>query len=166
MGSRFLVIASLGVLSLAGCYYHRRYGYGYGYYGAYSYQPTTYGQPQATVEGQVQPPPQEGQPGQPQPQGVQVTATAQVQGEGISGSDGTRGWRVVVQSPQQEFQRLGQVAAHANCQVEGSNQSEFRALCNGNVHIVVRFDQQHIYKLCGPNTDAQVCAQVWSSFGG
>lgn len=161
MGSRFLVIAlGVGVLATTGCYYRHRAGYGYGYYGAYSYQPT-YAQPQGTVAGQ---PPPQGPDGQPQPQGVQVTA--QMQGEGIAGSDGTRGWRVVVQAPQQEFQRLGQVAAQAHCQVEGSTQSEMRAVCNGGVHIVVRFDQQHIYKLCAPNTDQQVCAQFWSSFGG
>lgn len=163
MGSKFLVIG-LGVLALAGCRYHR-YGYGYGYYGSYSYQPTyAQPQPQGTVADPSQPPPQ-GPDGQPQPQGVQVTATATVQGEGISGSDGTRGWRVVVKAPEQEFQRLGQVAAKLNCQVEGSTQTEFRAVCNPNVHILLRFDQQHVYKLCAPNTDAKVCAQVWSSFG-
>ena len=169
MGSRFLVIG-LGALTLAGCYgYHHRYGYGYGYYGSYSYQPYAYAQPQpqgAPVEGTVQgqPPPQ-GAEGQPPPQGVQVQATTQVAGEGIAGSDGTRGWRVVVQAPEQEYQRIGQVAARLNCHIEGSTQTEMRAVCNPNVHIVVRFDQQHIYKLCAPNTDPNVCAQVWSTFG-
>jgi hypothetical protein len=118
------------------------------------------------VEGQ-QPQPQgqvvvQGQAGQPQPQGVSVGVQAQVQGEGIQGSDGTRGWRIGTQQPAQEFQRLAQLAARMNCQVEQSNQAELRALCNGNVHVVVRFDQQNVYKLCAPNTDANVCAQTWS----
>jgi hypothetical protein len=156
MRSRILVIGlSLGVLTAA-CYRHRYYGY----YGGYTYQPA-YAQPgqQGQQQGQPQGQEQQGQ------QGVQVTATATVSGEGITGSDGTRGWRVVVQAPQQEFQRLGQAAAAAHCQVEGSTNTEVKAVCNGNVHIIVRFDQQHVYKLCAPNTDANVCAQVWSSFG-
>ncbi len=84
-------------------------------------------------------------------------------GEGIAGSDGTRGWRVAVQAPDREFQRLAQLAARANCQVEASTQSELKAMCNGNVHVVVRFDQGNVYKLCAPNTDPNVCAQVWSN---
>jgi hypothetical protein len=167
MGSRFVVIAlGVGVLATAGCYRHR-YGYGYGYYGSYSYQPTvqTEGGPQAQGAPQGQPQGDPNQQPQPQGQGVQVTATATVTGEGITGSDGTRGWRVVVQAPQHEFQRLGQAAARLNCKVEGSNNNEFRAVCNPNVHILLRFDQQHVYKLCAPNTDANACATVWASFG-
>ena len=166
MRGKMLVLGlTFGVLA-AGCYYHRpyaRYGYGrYGYYQQPTYSAYTYPtaqpvqqQPPVAVEGTVQ-------PTQPPPTGVQVTATATVNGEGIAGSDGTRGWRVVVQSPQQEFQRLAQVAAQANCQIESSTAQELRAVCNPNVHIVVRFDQQHVYKLCAPNTDPSVCAQVWS----
>jgi len=166
-----MLVIGLGVLELlsTGCYgYHRRYGYygTYGYYGGgavvYSTQPA----PQP-----VEPPPQQVvvQAGQPQPQ-VQVQVgqpqpqpPPAMMGEGIAGSDGTRGWRVAVQAPDREFQRLAQVAARANCQVEASTQSELKATCNGNVHVVVRFDQANVYKLCAPNTDPQVCAQVWSS---
>ena len=176
MRGKVLVIGlTFGVLSAA-CYYHRPYGYryGYGYSGGYYQQPTytAYSQPQSTQQQVVV----EGQTGQatavvqtqapPPAQGVSVTATATVAGEGIAGSDGTRGWRVAVQQPQAEFQRLAQVAARANCQVESSNANEVRAVCGGNVHIMVRFDQQHVYKLCAPNTDPNMCAQVWSSFGG
>jgi len=168
---RQLAVIGLGISVLGGCYgwgYHHRY-YGGGYYGGGGYTYTTYAQPQPTatayVEGQPQPQGQvvvQGQVGQPQPQGVSVGVQAQVQGEGIQGSDGTRGWRIGTQQPAQEFQRLAQLAARMNCQVEQSNQSELRALCNGNVHVVVRFDQQNVYKLCAPNTDPNVCAQVWS----
>lgn len=167
MRGKILVLGlTFGVL--VGCY-HRPYGrYQYGYYGQQPTYSTTYGQPQAQPVQQPEGAVQGTEQAQPvgQPQGVQVTATATVSGEGIAGSDGTRGWRVVVGSPQQEFQRLAQVAAQANCQVESSTASELKAVCNGNVHIVVRFDQQHVYKLCGPNTDPNVCAQVWSGFGG
>lgn len=167
MRGKMLVLGlTFGALA-AGCYYHpyHRYGYGaYGYYQSPTYSAYAYptaqpvqGQP-VPVEGQPQP---VGQP--PPPQGVQVTAQATVNGEGIAGSDGTRGWRVAVQSPEQEFQRLAQVAAAAHCQIESSTAQELRAVCNGNAHIVVRFDQQHVYKLCAPNTDASMCAQVWSS---
>ena len=167
---RQLAVIGLGISVLGGCYggwgYHHRYGGGY--YGGGGYTYSTYAQPQpqgqAYVEGQAQPQGQvvvQGQ-GQPQGQGVSVGVQTQMQGEGIQGSDGTRGWRIGTQQPAQEFQRLAQLAARMNCQVEQSNQAELRALCNGNVHVVVRFDQQNIYKLCAPNTDASVCAQVWS----
>ena len=157
---------------MSGCYgyYHHR-GYGYGYYGGgYTYSAYQQPQPQGqvVVEGQTQqPPPQGGQvvvqgQTQPPPQGVSVGVQAQVTGEGIQGSDGTRGWRIGTQQPQQEFQRLAQLAARMNCQVEQSNQAELRAVCNGNVHVVVRFDQQNVYKLCAPGTDPNVCTQVWS----
>ena len=167
---RQLAVIGLGISVLGGCYgygYHHRY-YGGAYYGG-GYTYSAYAQPQPQyVEGQAPPPQQvQGQvvvqqPGQPQPQGVSVGVQAQVQGEGIQGSDGTRGWRIGVGQPQQEFQRLAQLAARMNCQVEQSNQAELRALCNGNVHVVVRFDQQNVYKLCAPGTDANVCAQTWS----
>ncbi len=169
MRRRNVVIGlGLGLVALSGCYsygYHRGY-YGRAYYGGgytYSAAPAynTYPQ-QQTVAVQAQP----GQVAVQQPQGVTVQAQATVQGEGIAGSDGTRGWRVSVQSPEQEFQRLAQMAANARCQVEASTQTELRAVCSGNVHIFVRFDQQNVYKLCAPNTDPSVCAQVWSSFGG
>jgi hypothetical protein len=166
---RQLVVIGLGISILAGC---GAYGYGYGYRhrgyygGGYTYSATQpQPQGQAYVEGQTQQPQGQGQvvvQGQGQPQGVSVGVQAQLPGEGIQGSDGTRGWRVTAQQPQQEFQRLAQLAARMNCQVEQSNQAELRALCNGNVHVVVRFDQQNVYKLCGPNTDPNVCAQVWS----
>jgi hypothetical protein len=170
---RQLAVIGLGLSVLGGCWgwgYHHRGYYGGGYYaggGGYTY--STYAQPQpqgqAYVEGQPQPVQgqvvvQQGQPGQVQ--GVSVGVNAQIQGEGIQGSDGTRGWRIGTQQPAQEFQRLAQLAARMNCQVEQSNQSELRALCNGNVHVVVRFDQQNVYKLCAPNTDATICAQTWS----
>ncbi len=187
MRRRNVVIGlGLGLLALSGCYsygYHRGYyGRGYGYYGGgytytaapqyngtvYAQGPTTQPPPQGgqvVVEGQVA----QGQPAQvqpPPPQGVSVAPQGiSVAGEGIAGSDGTRGWRVAVGQPEAEFQRLAQMAARANCQVEGSTQSELRAVCNGNVHIFVRFDQQNVYKLCAPNTELSVCAQVWSSLG-
>ena len=165
---RQLAVIGLGIGVLGGCYgwgYHHRY-YGGGYYGG-GYTYSTYAQPQpqgqVVVQGQPQAQGQvvvQGQAGQPQ--GVSVGVQAQVPGEGIQGSDGTRGWRIGTQQPAQEFQRLAQLAARMNCQVEQSNQAELRALCNGNVHVVVRFDQQNVYKLCGPNTDPNVCAQTWS----
>jgi len=167
---RQLAVIGLGISVLGGCYgwgYHHRY-YGGGYYGGGGYTYSTYAQPQpqgqAYVEGQPQP---QGQAqvvvqGQPQAQGVSVGVQTQMPGEGIQGSDGTRGWRIGTGQPAQEFQRLAQLAARMNCQVEQSNQAELRALCNGNVHVVVRFDQQNVYKLCAPNTDASVCAQTWS----
>lgn len=163
---RQLAVIGLGISVLGGCYGYYRHGYygGRGYYGG-GYTYSAYSQPtaQAYVEGQPQPTGQvvvQGQTGQPQ--GVSVGVQTQIQGEGIQGSDGTRGWRIGVQQPQQEFQRLAQLAARMNCQVEQSNQAELRAVCNGNVHVVMRFDQQNVYKLCAPNTDANVCAQVWS----
>jgi hypothetical protein len=162
----------LGLLLVGGCYpYRHRAYYGRGYYGGgYTYTSApaynTYPQQQTTVAVQAQPGQVAVQQPPPPPQGVTVQAQATVQGEGIAGSDGTRGWRVTVQSPQQEFQRLAQMAARASCQVEASTQTELRAVCSGNVHIFVRFDQQNVYKLCAPNTDPSVCAQVWSSFGG
>ena len=166
---RQLAVIGLGISVLGGCYgwgYHHRY-YGGGYYGG-GYTYSTYAQPQPTAayvegqpQGQVVVQGQTGQPGQPQGVAVGVQTTP-MQGEGIQGSDGTRGWRIGTQQPQQEFQRLAQLAARMNCQVEQSNQAELRALCNGNVHVVVRFDQQNVYKLCAPNTDASICAQTWS----
>jgi hypothetical protein len=183
MRRRNVVIGlGLALVALSGCYsygYHGRY-YGrqhYGYYGggytytaAPAYNGAVYAPPpqqqQVVVEGQVAQPGQPVQVAAPPPQGVSVQPQGiSVPGEGIAGSDGTRGWRVSVQSPQQEFQRLAQVAARASCQVEASTQTELRAVCNGNVHVVVRFDQQNVYKLCAPNTDLNVCAQVWSSLG-
>jgi hypothetical protein len=132
------------------------YGYGYhrrGYYnGAYSTgvvysQPVAQPQP-VIVQGQV------GQPVQPQ---------VMVAGEGIGGSDGSRGWRVGSQSPDQDFQRFMQSLGRMNCQVEASTQVEFKAVCNGAVHVIVRFDQQNVYKLCAPNTDPAACSQVWGA---
>ncbi len=182
MRRRNVVIGlGLGLVALSGCYsygYHRGYyGRGYGYYGGggytytaapayntgYAQQPPPQGG-QVVVEGQVAQPGQPAQVQPPPPQGVSVAPQGiSVAGEGIAGSDGTRGWRVASQSPEQEFQRLAQMAARANCQVEASTQSELRAVCNGNVHIFVRFDQQNVYKLCAPNTELSVCAQVWSA---
>jgi hypothetical protein len=167
---RQLAVIGLGIGVLGGCYgyYGHRGYYGRGYYGGgYTYSAYAQPQPQGQVyvEGQTQPTGQvvvQGQAGQPQPQGVSVGVQTQIPGQGIQGSDGTRGWRIETQQPAQEFQRLAQLAARMNCQVEQSNQSELRALCNGNVHVVVRFDQQNVYKLCAPNTDANVCAQTWS----
>ncbi len=181
MRRRNVVIGlGLAVLVLNGCYgygYHSRYGRHYGYYGGYTYSaapayngavytPPPPQQQQVVIQGQVAQPGQPVQVAAPPPQGVSVQPQGiSVPGEGIAGSDGTRGWRVSVQSPEQEFQRLAQVAARASCQVEASSSTELRAVCNGNVHVVVRFDQQNIYKLCAPNTDLNVCAQVWSSLG-
>ena len=167
MRGKMLVLGlTFGTLA-AGCYYHRpyaRYGYGaYGYYQSPTYSAYTYPTAQPVQQQPVQVEGTVGPTQPPPPQGVQVTATATVNGEGIAGSDGTRGWRVVVQSPEQEFQRLAQVAAQAHCQIESSTAQELRAVCGGNVHIVMRFDQQHVYKLCAPNTDPSMCAQVWSS---
>ena len=155
---RTTLLIGLGLLLSTGCY--ARY-HGAGYYGYNSGYSSSYGSTGVVYNQPVQP--------QPQAQGqvvVQQPAAVAVPGEGIAGSDGTRGWRVTVQSPEQEFQRLAQMAANARCQVEASTQTELRAVCNGNVHIFVRFDQQNVYKLCAPNTDPSVCAQVWSSFGG
>src|SRR5690349_6955815 len=128
---RQLAVIGLGISVLGGCWgygYHRGY-YGRGYYGGYTY--STYAQPQPQgqvyVEGQTQPQTTGGQvvvQGQAQPQGqtqgVSVGVQTQVQGEGIQGSDGTRGWRIGTAQPQQEFQRLAQLAARMNCQVEQS----------------------------------------------
>jgi len=163
---RQLAVIGLGISVLGGCYgyYHHRGYYGRGYYGSsggYTY--STYAQPQPQATAYVEGQPQGQVVVQGQPQGVSVGVQAQLPGEGIQGSDGTRGWRIGTQQPAQEFQRLAQLATRMNCQVEQSNQAELRAMCNGNVHVVVRFDQQNIYKLCAPNTDANVCAQVWSS---
>jgi hypothetical protein len=151
------VVIALGIAFLGGCYggyYHHRY-YGGGYYGGYTY--SAYQQQPAPQQQVVAGPPVQGQPGVV---GVQAQAVA---GEGIAGSDGTRGWRVTVQAPEQEFQRLAQVAMRTNCQVENSTQTELRAICNGNVHVVVRFDQTNVYKLCAPGTDPNVCTQIWAS---
>ncbi len=149
------VVIGLGLgVMLSACYgsygYRGRYGY---YGGAYGTTGVVYNQP-VPVQGQVV---VQGQPGAP-PQQVAV----QVQGEGIAGSDGTRGWRVVSQTPDQDFRRITQLAGRASCQVEASTQGELRAVCN-NVHLVLRFDQQNIYKLCAPNTDPNVCAQSWAT---
>jgi len=145
-------------LLLSGCTgygyygYHHRY-YGPGYYGgggvAYTTPPPPQGQ--VVVQGQVGAP--------PPATGVVIT------GEGIAGSDGTRGWRVGSQAPEQDFQRLIQLTARAQCQVEASTQVELKAVCMGNVHLIVRFDQQNVYKLCGPNTDPNVCNQTWTTIG-
>src|SRR5690349_14753705 len=117
---RRTAVIGLGVLGilLAGCYVRSRGYYG-GYYsgGAYytqsSYGTTGYVQPGSTgvyaqgpqtqvqVQGQVA-----------QPTGVQV----QISGEGIAGSDGTRGWRVASTAPDQDFQRFMQTIARGGCQ--------------------------------------------------
>lgn len=154
---RVIDVIGLGMVLGAGLLSSGCTGYGYGYHrryygGGYAYNnQVAYTQP-APVQQQVV-------VGQPQPQ---IQATATIQGEGIAGSDGTRGWRINVQAPDQEFQRLA--GRLASCQVEASTQVELRAMCS-NVHIVVRFDQQNIYKLCAAGTDPSVCAQVWSSYG-
>jgi hypothetical protein len=88
-----------------------------------------------------------------------------VVGEGIAGSDGSRGWRVVSQAPAQDFQRLVQALTRGNCQAEANAQGELRAACAGNVHLIIRFDQQNVYKLCAPGTDPNACTQVWSAIG-
>ena len=159
------VVIGIGLMALvSGCYgsygyYHRPYYYGGGYYnGAVTYQqPAPVEQQQVAVQGQ---------PGQ-------VTVQAQVGappppvvgGDGIAGSDGTRGGRVVSQAPANDFQRLLQLAGRASCQVEAATQVEFRGVCAGNVHLVLRFDQQNIYKLCAPGTDPGACSQTWSAIG-
>jgi hypothetical protein len=133
--------------------YHRRY-YGGGYYAgsvAYSQPPPQ----QVVVQGQG--PQVQVQVGQPPPPAMV--------GEGIAGSDGTRGWRVSSQAPDQDFQRLGQAFARGNCQAEANAQGEIRAACAGGIHVIMRFDQQNIYKLCAPNTDPNACAQIWSTIG-
>jgi hypothetical protein len=165
---RVMGVIGLGLLlSACGTYgygYHHRGYYGGGYYASPSY---TYAQqqPQQQQVGVVVQQPGQAQvvvqPGQPQQQQVTVS----VAGEGIGGSDGSRGWRVSSQAPSQDFQRMMAAATRANCQVEASSQSELRAICNGTVHVMLRFDQANVYKLCAPGTDASVCTQVWSSVG-
>ena len=142
-------------------YHHRRGYYGGGYYngGVVYQQPPPVAvvpQQQVTVQGQGGQVVVQGQVGAPPPAVV---------GEGISGSDGTRGWRVTSTMPAQDFQRLLQGVGRAACQVEASTQVEFRASCAGNVHLVLRFDQQNVYKLCGPGTDPNACSQTWSAIG-
>ncbi len=160
-------VIGLGIMvSACGSYaygHHHRGYYGGGYYASPSY---TYAQQQPQQQGVVVQQPGQAQvvvQGQPQQQQQQVTIT--VAGEGIGGSDGSRGWRVSSQAPAQDFQRMMAAATRANCQVEASSQSELRALCNGSVHVMLRFDQGNVYKLCAPGTDASVCTQVWSSVG-
>lgn len=165
---RVMGVIGLGIMvSACGSYaygHHHRGYYGGGYYASPSY---TYAQQQPQQQGVVvQQPGQaqvvvQGQPQQQQQQQVTIT----VAGEGIGGSDGSRGWRVSSQAPAQDFQRMMAAATRANCQVEASSQSELRALCNGSVHVMLRFDQGNVYKLCAPGTDASVCTQVWSSVG-
>lgn len=160
------LVIGIGLVALAsGCY---GYGYGYGYHRPYYYGGAYYN---GAVAYQAPPPEQQqvvvqGQPGQVTVQ-TQVGAAPPpaVGGEGIQGSDGTRGWRVTSTVPAQDFQRLLQLAGRASCQVEASTQVEFRATCAGNVHLVLRFDQQNVYKLCAPGTDPGACAQTWSTIG-
>jgi hypothetical protein len=157
------VVIGLGLgVMLSGCWdsYGYRHRYGYGYYGGYGTTGVVYNQPQPVpVQGQVV---VQGGAVQGGVQGGPVAPVATVQGEGIAGSDGTRGWRVVSQTPDQEFRRITQLAGRASCQVEASTQGELRAVCN-NVHLILRFDQQNVYKLCAANTDPGVCAQVWTT---
>ncbi len=166
---KLVVGLGLGLLLLPACgasygYYGRHRYYGGGVYASpgvvYTQPPPPQGQ--VVVEGQVGvPPPVQPQPVQPVMQPGQVTIT----GEGIAGSDGSRGWRVVSQAPEQDFQRLMQGVGRLRCQVEAATQVELRAVCNGSVRVMVRFDQQNIYKLCAPGTDPNACLQVWSAVG-
>jgi hypothetical protein len=171
MRSAKLVIGLAWIGVAMGCSWG--YGYGYrrpGYYGGGGYYagsvaysqppPTTTTQEQVVVQGQVTAP--NGAVVQTQ---VGMAPPPAVVGEGIAGSDGTRGWRVVSQAPANDFQRLVQALTRASCQAEANAQGEIRAACAGNVHLIMRFDQQNVYKLCAPGTDPNACTQVWSQIG-
>lgn len=151
-----LVIAT-GLLLTTGCYARYRGAGYYGYYGGGGYS-SSYGS-SGVVYNQPQPAPQ------PQAQAQVAVQQPAVAGEGISGSDGTRGWRVVSQSPANDLQHIVQLTGRASCQVEGMNNFEFKGTCTGNVHVIVRIDQQNVYKLCAPGTDPGACAQVWGMIG-
>jgi hypothetical protein len=153
-----LVIATgFGVLLMAGC--HARY-HGYGYYGggavssSYGSSGVVYNTPQPQPQAQVV----VQQPVAPAP-------TVSVVGEGIAGSDGTRGWRVGSAAPSNDLQRIVQLTGRASCQLQGVNNFEFKGTCTGNVQVILRIDQQNVYKLCAPGTDPNACAQVWGMIG-
>ncbi|HSQ63731.1 MAG TPA: hypothetical protein VLM85_10980 [Polyangiaceae bacterium] len=155
---RTTLVIGIGLLLTTGCYARSRHAGYYGYYGGGAYS-SSYGST-GVVYNQPQP-----VPPPPQAQGQVVVQQPGVAGEGISGSDGTRGWRVVSQAPTNDLQHIVQLAGRASCQVEGMNNFEFRGSCTGNVHVIVRVDQQNVYKLCAPGTDPNACAQVWGLIG-
>jgi hypothetical protein len=144
-----LTIAALTSL-IAGCaarvhYTYRGYAYGYGYHhGAYS---TSYGSTNI----------QWNQPAMPAPTPYTQPAGAEIE---VSGSDGSYGWQRSCNADV-EIHRLSERMAQRGCQFESYGYDETKAMCAG-VHVVLRRDATHVYRLCPAGVDRAACQAAWA----
>ena len=82
-------------------------------------------------------------------------------GEGVKGSDGSFGWRAKAANVDEAFGNSAARAEMLGC-VMLSREAEARADCGG-VRILMRRDQEHLYRLCEVGTDRGRCAQTWAT---
>jgi hypothetical protein len=82
-------------------------------------------------------------------------------GHGVKGSDGSYGWRSRAANVDEAYGHQVALAEMHGCAML-SRDSEARADCGG-VHILVRRDPDHLYRLCEGGTDRSRCAEVWAT---
>jgi hypothetical protein len=78
----------------------------------------------------------------------------------VTGSDGSYGWQRSCNADVEIHQLSEQMAKHG-CTFESYGYDETRAVCSG-VHVLLRRDATHIYRLCPPSTDRAVCTNAWA----
>jgi hypothetical protein len=140
-----------GLYLLSGCYasvhYHAvgwgYWGYGYGHAsGAFS---TSYGETGIVWNA---------------PQGANAPPAVMQNDEPVEGSDGTFGFRRTGNADA-EIHRLSALVAQ-KCKVEKYGYDETQALC-GNMRVLLRRDDRHVYLLCAPGADRKACERTWVS---
>jgi hypothetical protein len=140
----------LAAAAMAGCgvrvhYTYRGYAYGYGHYYGYS---TSHGST-GIVWNQPAPPPNV------------IAAPAPATGElEVTGSDGSYGWEKTCNADVEQH-RISEQMARKGCTFESYGYDETRAVCGG-VHVLLRRDATHVYRLCPAGTDKQVCMNAWA----
>ncbi len=96
-------------------------------------------------------------PGPPAPVGAQPINL----GHGVKGSDGSFGWRSKAANVDEAFSHATALVEMHGCAML-SRDAEARADCGG-VHVLIRRDPEHLYRLCEADTDRGRCAQTWAT---
>lgn len=144
-------LSSLLLLAAAGCAIHA------GGYGGYS---TSYGSSGIVYNPPTTPAPS---PTAPVPVAAVTTTSAPAPGplgSEVQGSDGTFGWRA--NGDDATFASANDALDRAGCRVDGAQPSETLAECSGGVHVLLRRDPSHVYRLCASGVDRAQCATTWS----
>ena len=169
MRHRMILGLVLGALLGVACHHQG----GRAYYGStYTYQAVAE-PPQQTGEVEQRPappPPATMTPAAVMPEPPLLpTIASSAAGDEVRGSDGTVGWRVTIAASADEFLRLERrLTENPSCEVEVRPREEMlremRATCGG-VHLFLRVDTGHVYRLCAAGTDVRTCLQLWWKYG-